>query len=412
MIRAYAAPWPVTSSGPVGSVSSAPMMRAHELQALEAGIGHGAAVDVVGTADPPAGDVVGVLAAAVHASPGAVMLTDATLDEPGPVILYVNPACEALTGYTAADLIGRTPRILHGPATDRLVLDAMREALVAGTGFEGKVINYRADGTPFVMRWQVAAARDADGEIIGYLGMQDDITEAWLAELRVHERITVLQAMLATPVVPDLPHLEVVAFQEPVDDKNHVGGDWCDVVIGPDERVHLIVGDITGHGVLAALQVGRFRSTLRALLYAGLAPRSALRMLAVVNDDAPVYASIGLVSIDGGGRAEIVTAGHPDVIVRRVDGHERIRSGDPLIGVGDVDLERASSTVLDLLPGDVVCVYSDGLIERRDEDVDLVIDGVARWMDEHPVESGDLRKHRRTSWATCAVRPRPMTSWS
>ena len=174
----------------------------------------------------------------------------------------------------------------------------MRIALAADSGFEGRVINYRADGTPFVMRWRVAASRDAAGEITGYLAVQDDDSASWLAELHVHERISVLQGMIAPPTVPDLEHLDVVVYQEPIDDKNHVGGDWCDVIEGPDGRVHLVVGDITGHGVLAALQVGRFRATLRALLRSGIAPATALRTVAAVNDDAPVYTSIGLVSID------------------------------------------------------------------------------------------------------------------
>ena len=370
------------------------MVSVHDLQALEAGLAHGTAVDLAGTAAPPSGELVALLAQGVHTSPAAIMLTDAQLDEPGPVIRYVNPACEALTGYAAADLIGTTPRILHGPATDRSVLDAMRAALAADSGFEGRVINYRADGTPFVMRWRVAATRDAAGEITGYLAVQDDDSASWLAELRVHERISVLQGMIAPPIVPELEHLDVTVFQEPVDAKNHVGGDWCDVIEGPDGRVHLVVGDITGHGVLAALQVGRFRSTLRALLRSGVAPDAALRTLAAVNDDAPVYASVGLVSIDRTNHAEIITAGHPDVIVSRRGGHERIRSGDPLVGIGLRDVDPTPVAIAELEPDDLVCVYSDGLIERRDEDVDAAIDRVARWIDEHPVTSaGGLGEH-------------------
>jgi PAS domain S-box-containing protein len=370
------------------------MVSVHDLQALEAGLAHGAAVDITGTVDRPTGDLVALLAQGAHTSPAAIMLTDARLERPGPVIRYVNPACEALTGYAAAELIGNTPRLLQGPATDRAVLDAMRDALAADNGFEGRVINYRADGTPFVMRWRVAAARDGAGAVTGYLAVQDDDSASWLAELRVHERIGVLQGMIAPPTVPALEHLEVAVYQEPIDDQNHVGGDWCDVVEGPDGRVHLVVGDITGHGVLAALQVGRFRATLRALLGSGVAPAAALRTLAAVNDDAPVYASIGLVSIDRANHAEIITAGHPDVIVSRRGGHERIRSGDPLVGVELQHAEPTPVTIAELEPGDVVCLYSDGLIERRDEDLDSAIERVARWVDEHPASSATgLRDH-------------------
>jgi serine phosphatase RsbU (regulator of sigma subunit) len=158
--------------------------------------------------------------------------------------------------------------------------------------------------------------------------------------------------------------------------------------------VHLVVGDITGHGVLAALQVGRFRATLRALLRSGVTPAMALRTLSAVNDDAPVYASIGLVSIDRANRAEIITAGHPDVIVSRRGGHERIRSGDPLVGVELRDADPTPVAIAELRPDDVVCLYSDGLIERRDEDLDTAIERVARWVDEHPASPAiGLRDH-------------------
>ena len=78
------------------------MVSVHDLQALEAGLAHGTAVDLAGPAAPPSGELVALLAQGAHTSPAAIMLTDARLDEPGPVIRYVNPACEALTGYTAA----------------------------------------------------------------------------------------------------------------------------------------------------------------------------------------------------------------------------------------------------------------------------------------------------------------------
>ncbi len=68
------------------------------------------------------------------------------------------------------------------------MLRALRAALDAGDGWEGTAINYRADGTPFVMSWRMSAVTDG-GPVTGYVAIQDDVTETWLAELRVHERI-------------------------------------------------------------------------------------------------------------------------------------------------------------------------------------------------------------------------------
>ena len=67
---------------------------------------------------------------------------------------------------------------------------------------------------------------------------------------------------------------------------------------------------------------------------------------------------------------------------------------DPLVGIGLRDVDPTPVAIAQLEPDDLVCVYSDGLIERRDEDVDEAIDRVATWMDEHPVTSaGGLGEH-------------------
>ncbi len=70
-------------------------------------------------------------------------------------IIYANKAFKKLTGHDPADVIGKTPRILQGSGTDTKVTDRLREALKSGGKFEGKAINYKKDGTPFIMFWRV-----------------------------------------------------------------------------------------------------------------------------------------------------------------------------------------------------------------------------------------------------------------
>jgi PAS domain S-box-containing protein len=60
-----------------------------------------------------------------------------------------------LTGYDPSEVIGKTPRILQGPATVSKVIARLTEALKSGRKFEGKAINYKKDGTPFIMYWRV-----------------------------------------------------------------------------------------------------------------------------------------------------------------------------------------------------------------------------------------------------------------
>lgn len=118
-----------------------------------------------------------IIRAAVEASQEAVVITDAQLDKPGPHILFVNPAFTRMTGYTAEEAIGKSPRILQGPKSDRSVLDSLKESLRAGTPVSGEIINYRKDGSEFVLQWRIVPVRDSDGQLTHYFSVQQDVTE-------------------------------------------------------------------------------------------------------------------------------------------------------------------------------------------------------------------------------------------
>lgn len=115
-----------------------------------------------------------LLAAALASAAEAVTITVADLDEPR--IVFVNPAFTELTGYAAGDVIGRTPRLLQGPRTDRRVLDELRAGLAAGRCWSGEAINYRKDGSEFWLEWRIAPVRDAAGRTAWFVATQRDIS--------------------------------------------------------------------------------------------------------------------------------------------------------------------------------------------------------------------------------------------
>ncbi|MGA0114462.1 MAG: PAS domain-containing protein [Burkholderiales bacterium] len=82
----------------------------------------------------------------------SVLVTDATSQGN---IIYANKAFKKLTGYDPDSVVGKTPRILQGPGTDKKVIERLASALKSGGRFEGKAINYKKDGTPFIMFWRV-----------------------------------------------------------------------------------------------------------------------------------------------------------------------------------------------------------------------------------------------------------------
>ena len=82
----------------------------------------------------------------------SVLITDASAKGK---IIYANKSFKKLTGYDPSSVIGKTPRILQGPGTNAKVIVRLSEALKSGKKFEGKAINYKKDGTPFIMYWRV-----------------------------------------------------------------------------------------------------------------------------------------------------------------------------------------------------------------------------------------------------------------
>lgn len=125
-----------------------------------------------------------LLRAAVEASGEAILITSAELDPPGPRIEYANPAFTRMTGYGLDEILGRTPRLLQGPDTDRAVLDRLRTALQAGEATHGEALNYRKDGTAYVVEWLITPVREADGRITHWVSTQRDVTERRAGEDR------------------------------------------------------------------------------------------------------------------------------------------------------------------------------------------------------------------------------------
>jgi diguanylate cyclase (GGDEF)-like protein/PAS domain S-box-containing protein len=106
----------------------------------------------------------------------AILVTDADLRSPGPRILFANAAFCRLTGYSAEDLIGQSPRLLQGPLTARPVLDELLKELREGRPFRGTATNYRKDGASFKIEWHVFPIRAADGTVSRYLSIHRDVT--------------------------------------------------------------------------------------------------------------------------------------------------------------------------------------------------------------------------------------------
>jgi PAS domain S-box-containing protein len=198
------------------------------------------------------------------------------------------------------------------------------------------------------------------------------------ARLYRRERDTALtlQRSLLPQQVHDPPGLEIAYRYLPASLLSEVGGDWFDVIPLPCGRVALVVGDVTGHGLRAAAMMGQLRTVARTLITLDMDPARVLRRLdeaaATAGEGAGEgqYATCVCVILDPVDRiCTAACAGHVPPLVSTTEGAVRILdlpSGAPL-GVGGVPFESVEFE----LPSDgLVVLCTDGLVERRDRDLD------------------------------------------
>jgi PAS domain S-box-containing protein len=114
-----------------------------------------------------------LLEASMEESFNSIVITEAG---PGYPIIYVNSAFCELTGYGPHEVMGKSPSILQGPETDPEVLNRLNRDLSEGKLFYGKAINYRKDGSLFMMEWKIAPIRNEKDEITHYLAIQREAT--------------------------------------------------------------------------------------------------------------------------------------------------------------------------------------------------------------------------------------------
>jgi PAS domain S-box-containing protein len=180
--------------------------------------------------------------------------------------------------------------------------------------------------------------------------------------------------------------VDVVSHYLPSDVHDRVGGDWFDAIPLPGGRVALVVGDVTGHGINAAATMGRLRTAVRTLAYLGLPPDDLLTHL----DDLVVRLAEEDAGLDGfpdaagatcvyavydpaTRRCTLAVAGHPPPAIIAPSGEVtflRPPSGTP-IGLG---LSSYRSLDLELAEGSLIALYTDGLIETREADIEAGID--------------------------------------
>ncbi len=137
-----------------------------------------------------------MLASVVRFSEDSIIITTNDLDLPGPQIIYVNPGFTRMFGYSPEEIIGKTPRILQGPKTDRAVIQRLKTTLKEGGVFFGQAINYRKDGTEFWNEWHIEPIRDDLGAVEYYVAIQRNITQRKESEQAIEQKNSALKEII------------------------------------------------------------------------------------------------------------------------------------------------------------------------------------------------------------------------
>lgn len=186
-----------------------------------------------------------------------------------------------------------------------------------------------------------------------------------------------LQRALLPGRLPEVPGLRMSARYVP-GSGNAIGGDWYDVFLLNGGRVGIVIGDVAGHGLDAAIVMGRARSALRAYALDSTDPAIVLTRLdaKLKHFEAGAMATVLYGVLEPAFRTlRIACAGHlpPIVASPQSGGAQRLDLlVDPPIGVATRAPRRV--TDIDLTPGVVLCFYTDGLVERRGRDIDEGMD--------------------------------------
>ncbi|MBT2400789.1 ATP-binding SpoIIE family protein phosphatase [Streptomyces sp. ISL-100] len=294
-------------------------------------------------------------------------------------VAYVNDAYAAAFGPRETG----APAAVALPELDELgLLPLLDQVLRSGTPRTVKSRKVPKGGSYTITCTPIepATGTDGDGGVLIFAADVTDHAEAAerlrASERRLRETAVTLQRSLLPQELEQPDDLRIAATYQPGGTDAAVGGDWYDVITLGAGRTALVIGDVMGRGVRAAAVMGQLRTAVRAYARLDLPPHEVLQLLdglAAEIDASQIATCAYAVHDPNEGRLVYASAGHLPILVRDEDGTVR-RAEDhtgPPLGTGG--WMHTSGTIA-LPPGSTAVLYTDGLVERRREDID---EGVA-----------------------------------
>jgi len=288
-----------------------------------------------------------------------ILITDADGN-----IQYVNAAFERVTGYSRPEVMGRNPRMLQSGQHDAAFYGVLWKTLAGDESWHGEFVDRRKDGRLYEAETTIARIRDAAGSVIGYVGVQRDVSDRKRAAA-VNEQLRLartIQQSYFPRSAPVIPGFELAGASYPAQE---TGGDYYDYFQLPDGRVGMVLADATGHGIGPALVMSQTRAYLQALLpqdldVSEMATRLNTFLLADEHDSR--FVTLFLVKLDPRSASFVyASAGHRSYVIGPGDQVQSLDATSIPLGIMPVCVPSAPPRTL--RPGQIVLLLTDGFEE-------------------------------------------------
>ena len=309
------------------------------------------------------------------------------------VIEFVNSPSSGGARRGTDGLVGQLICEIHPDWRASGMFDHLCDVVETGTPYQGHRVQY-ADpamlagdvaGKRHQAYWTLQVAKLGDG----YISASRDVTEVVLAEeasrraaleaAAERTAIGLLQAAALPTRLPEVRGVRIAAVYEPADPSQPVGGDWYDVFALDDDQMALVIADVAGHGHSAAVFMVQVRNVFRAIAAEHTEPGDVLvranNVTARLNDPDGPFVTCCYAVLDIATRTlRWAQAGHfsPLIVANGTSTYLEGRPGAPLAFFEGQNYESLS---VEVRPGDRVLMFTDGLVERRREHLDI---GLAR----------------------------------
>ncbi len=319
------------------------------------------------------------LTLAVEQSPASVLITDCMGN-----IEYVNPQFEEMTGYFKAELLGQNPRILKSGQTSAETYRQIWAAISAGGKWRGELRNRRKCGELYWEDASLSGVKDESGQIAHYLMVAVNITankQAAQAVRDMRRREIEVGAIVQRSLVSEVPEgIEGAWLAQYADPSQIVDGDFCSIHRFHPGCFEVLVGDVMGKGIQAALMgaaiIAAYNRAMADLLIEKQRTRCLPAPAEIVNAvhrsltpqliEISSFATLALYRFDlDAGTLSYVNAGHTPGLLIRAGGAPAVAILGDNLPIGIMPEEKYVQLSLAVGPGDSLLVFSDGITEAR-----------------------------------------------